>query len=222
MSERNILIVNDEKMASFLTKLDHLTYIQAFLGQESSVKAAAEQASVKPNQMLYYVRKMHSLGLLRITRTLSKRGKEIRYYRCIADEFFVPMQYTPFENLEGFFRAASNLMLDQQVYSQAKAVLKNNLQENYGFWMGYTPGTEDLHFRLSRKTDVGLESNGHLPTVPQLANLPVVMSCNRIRLSREKAEWLRQQLLSLHAQSLSDEAEGEYYILRMALAPDLE
>ena len=220
MSERNILIVNDDKMAGFLTKLDHLTYIQAFLGQENSVKNAAEQASVKPNQMLYYVRKMHSVGLLRITRTSNKRGKEIRYYRCIADEFFVPMQYTPFENLEAFFRAASNLMLDKQVYSQAQAVMNNTVHENYGFWMGYTPGTEDLHFRLARKADVGLASNGQVANVPKLASLPVAMSCRRIRLSREKAEWLRQQVMELH--SLPEETEGEYYILRLALAPELE
>jgi hypothetical protein len=220
MSERNILIVGDEKMAGFLTKLDHLTYIQAFLGQENSVKAAAQQASVKPNQMLYYVRKMHSVGLLRVVRTSNRRGKEIRYYRAIADEFFVPMQYTPFENLEAFFHSASTLMLDQQVYSQAQAIMNNTVHENYGFWMGYAPGTKDLHFRLSRKADIGLETNKRVPTVPQLAILPVAMSCRRIRLSREKAEWLRQQLHALH--SLPEETDGQYYVVRLALAPELE
>jgi hypothetical protein len=220
---RDILIVSDEKMASFLTKMEHLTYIQAFLGQENSVKAAAEQASVKPNQMLYYVRKMHSVGLLRVTRTSNKRGKEIRYYRCIANEFFVPMQYTPFENLEAFFRAVSNLMLDKQVYSQATAIMQNNRHESYGFWMGFAPGSEDLRFRLSRKEDMGLsndDANAEATHLPQLASLPVAMVCRRIRLSREKGEWLRQQLLAMA--SLPEENEGDYYIVRMALAPELE
>jgi hypothetical protein len=220
MSKRNVLIVNDMKMAGFLTKLDHLTYIQAFLGQENSVKVAAELAEVKPSQMLYFVRVMHSLGILRINRTVKRRGRSIHYYQAVADEFYVPVQHTPFENLEDFFRAGSMVMLDQQVHSQAMVVMNNTLQESYGFWMGYAPGTEDLQFRLSRKADVGLESDRQTHNLPQLASLPMAFSCRRIRLSKEKAERMRQLVMDLHSES--EEAEGEYYFLRLVMTPEIK
>jgi hypothetical protein len=220
MSERNVLIVSNKKMAAFLTKLDHLTYLQAFLGQENSIKVAAQVAAVKPSQMLYFVKVMHSLGIVRINRTVRRRGRSIHYYRAVADEFFVPVQHTPFENLENFYRSASTLMLDEQVHSQATVVVNNATRESYGFWMGYAPGTEDLQFRLSRKADVGLGPGGEVPNLPLLSSLPMAFSVRRIRLSKKTAERMRKQVIELH--SVPEEAEGEYYFLRVVMTPELK
>lgn len=50
---------------------------------------------------------MLKLGLLLHTRTESRKGSPIKYYRAVSDSFFVALNATPLESLENMLDAWS-------------------------------------------------------------------------------------------------------------------
>ncbi len=63
--------------------------LSPFLAGHASVSEAAEQTGQLPNSMLAAVRRLLALGLIEITGTTRRSGKEVRSYRAVAQSFFV-------------------------------------------------------------------------------------------------------------------------------------
>jgi 3-methyladenine DNA glycosylase/8-oxoguanine DNA glycosylase len=190
---QNLSIIDDTDQAAYLTKLENLIYLEPFLGQEMAVTDAANKASVKLHQMFYQVAKMQKIGLLRLTRSEQRAGKKVKLYRATHPGFFIPLMVTPFENLSAFFYASSTIMLEQQCNAQAQTLLKNRSERDYGFKI--TSDGEDLNFNLSNLEPA-------IPTAPdpkaRLSEHPMVMGFGRLRMSRKKAEALRNMLQELN------------------------
>jgi hypothetical protein len=82
--------VTDRKQALML--IDHavVRYLEPFLGKESSVGEAAKSLGVSVDVMLPRVRRFAEAGILRQTGEMRRKGRPIKRYQAIADEFFVP------------------------------------------------------------------------------------------------------------------------------------
>jgi hypothetical protein len=211
-----ISIINDADQAAYLTKLENLIYLEPFLAQEMAVTDAALKANVKLHQMFYQVAKMQKIGLLQLVRSEQRTGKKVKLYRATHPGFFIPLMVTPFENLSAFFRASSTIMLEEQCDSQAKTLLKNRSERDYGFKL--TSDGEDLNFNLS-SIDASPNSNQDASKI-RLSEIPMVMGFGRLRISRQKAEALRTMLQALN--ETTEDPDGEYYLFRVAFVPEVD
>lgn len=108
---KEFLHIVDPVLAELITDPQLRRYIATFLERECSVGEAAKELEVSPQAMLYWTRKLVKLGLLKVVREERRRGKPIKYYRSVADGFFIPFVAIPSETLEA-------LILKQEEYWQ--------------------------------------------------------------------------------------------------------
>jgi hypothetical protein len=213
-----ISIITDADQAAYLTKLENLIYLEPFLAQEMAVTDAALKANVKLHQMFYQVAKMQKIGLLQLVRSEQRAGKKVKLYRATGPGFFIPLMVTPFENLSAFFRASSTIMLEEQCDSQAKTLLKNRSERDYGFKL--TTDGEDLNFNLSSIPDDIARKTEADASKMRLSEIPMVMGFGRLRISRQKAEALRTMLQALN--ETTEDPDGEFYLFRVAFVPEVD
>jgi hypothetical protein len=232
MLEPNPTTIHDADQAAYVTKLENLIYLEPFLGQEMAVTDAASKANVKLHQMFYQVTKMQKLGLVQLIRSEQRSGKWVKLYQATSSNFFIPLTVTPFENLSAFFRASSMIMLDEQCDAQAKTLLKYRSDTDYGFKI--SSDGEDLNFNLATIATQSnqiqsnqIQSNLTMPLAAapdssptRLSEMPMVMGFGRLRMSRQKAEELRALLQQL--KETAEDADGEYYLFRVAFVPEAD
>lgn len=94
------LEVDDPAQAEVLTDPTRLRYLVPFLGRVRTVGAVAEELDAHPDTVLYRVRTLVDVGLLRVDREEPRRGRPIKHYRASADGYFVPFHASPFADLE--------------------------------------------------------------------------------------------------------------------------
>jgi hypothetical protein len=81
--------------------------LQPFLQQASSISAAQQKIQVSHLQMYRAVKKLEGLGLLVVAHAEHRRGKPIKYYRVIAQAFFVPFALTKAESFTRLYQNSS-------------------------------------------------------------------------------------------------------------------
>ena len=129
------LEITDPKIAALFIK-DHVSsYLAQFIGADITLKKAASQIGAKLNVLAYWAARFVKLGLIRVTRTETRGGSAINYYRAVADEFIVPIAL-----LEGF---------------TATEVLQNTMRRDYERFSRSVAAaglkiTPDWHIRLYR------------------------------------------------------------------------
>lgn len=92
--------VQDAKQARLLSDVKTRAYFEPFLAREMTVSAAAREVSCSLHAMLYRVRVFLKAGLLRITREEARAGRPIKHYRSVHNAYFIPLEMTPFAELE--------------------------------------------------------------------------------------------------------------------------
>lgn len=97
--------VETPEAARFLTDAKVSHYLQPFLGQEMSVGEAARHVGATVQVMHYWVGRLVDLGLLHVTRNKPRQGRAIKYYRAVADGFFVLYTASPYETPEAWLVA---------------------------------------------------------------------------------------------------------------------
>jgi hypothetical protein len=111
---RNWLRLENTAACELVADRARRRWIAPFIGQERSIGAAAELLQVNPTQMYKRVERLLKLGLLHVARTEARAGKPIRYYRAVADTFFIPFQVYPPERIN-----EANRMLYQDAFQRA-------------------------------------------------------------------------------------------------------
>ncbi len=211
-------VVLDEKQAAFLTSTENLVYLEPFMGRSCSVSEAAAQANVKAQQMFYRVTQMGQLGLVEQVAEEKRHGKKVKLFRASSEAYFVPLVISPLQNLAAFFQSVSTVMLEEQCLFQAKTLLRNKADCDYGFRIEKIGS--DVNFNLTPLDVEAKPSNNRSREHAWAPELPMVMGFGRFRISQKKAEALRQLLRQLD--EVEEDEVGEYYIYRIALAPEVE
>jgi hypothetical protein len=83
------LTITDPDAAKLLLDPRRRPNLSPFLAGQATVSDAAEQTGQLPNSMLAAVRRMLALGLIEVTASTRRSGKEVRAYRAVAKSFFV-------------------------------------------------------------------------------------------------------------------------------------
>lgn len=95
--------VVSREAAEALADPDTQRIMEPFMARERSVSQAARELKVSTNRLLYRVKKLTALDLLRVVRQQARAGRAIKIYRASSDSFFVPFALTRSETLEALF-----------------------------------------------------------------------------------------------------------------------
>ena len=77
----------------------------AFWEEARPVKEVATELGVSVDQVLYRVRRLEELGLLRQVGLRKRKGRPMRLYHAAAPVFFVPFEVTRYATLEAYVQA---------------------------------------------------------------------------------------------------------------------
>jgi hypothetical protein len=113
-SSRNWHRLEDVQACAFLSDRAQRRWLTPFIERECSVGEAARASKVNPTLMYKRVQRMLGLGLLRETRVEARAGKPIRFYRALANSFFIPFRVFPPERIN-----VANRVLYQDAFRRA-------------------------------------------------------------------------------------------------------
>lgn len=92
--------VDDPDAADALLRADSFRFLTPFLTGDRTTAEAARELSVSVARMHYQVRRLLTLGLLRVVGETPRRGRPTKRYRAASSRFYVPFAATRLESLE--------------------------------------------------------------------------------------------------------------------------
>lgn len=95
----NLHRVLDPDQAAVIADPVRSVFLRPFLSRENTVTQAAGEVGCSPNAMLYRVRRMHAIDILRVVRTEPRAGRAVKVYRSAHDGYFVPNEVMRYDDL---------------------------------------------------------------------------------------------------------------------------
>ena len=212
--------LEDPKAARVVSDPQARRFLEPFIAQERTVSGVAAELGVDISSALYRVRQFIRLGLLEEAHLEPRKGRAIRYYRSVADGFFVPFAATPLVAQEA---------LSPHTFGKFQEVLNESVGRA---WLAAAGEQQMLGVHFYRRENGELSQNivpdpdFRQPTCffEQLLepDAPAVWDTwGSLELSKEDAKALQHDIASLlgryHAKA--KETGGEAYIVRLAMAP---
>jgi DNA-binding transcriptional ArsR family regulator len=117
------LDITSLEAAIFLVGGARVQYLLPFFGKECSVSEGAKAVKLPLANMRYWVTKMEELGLIRLTKTVKRKGSPIKYYRSVADEFRVLLKSIPMASLEELLEQREERYIKRSYKALAKALV---------------------------------------------------------------------------------------------------
>ncbi|WP_157463707.1 ArsR/SmtB family transcription factor [Deinococcus pimensis] len=205
--------VTDGRASAFLVDPALRRYFYPFLNHERTVAEVARELGETSNAVLYRVRRMCDLGLLRVARTLPRRGRAVKVYTSVAERVFVPYARTPLADLGEALRR-SRLQHEEVLISGLLAVMRGEQADaDWGLLLYREGETVYAYDALEGRAPWN-------PTGPrEPALLDYAFTVNALPFERAKA--LQRDLLEVLAKYFSGEeaTSGSPYAVRIALTP---
>lgn len=210
---QNVLRVADPDAARVLTNTREWALLSVFM-DEASLSGAAEKLGMSLPALSYRVKKLLELGLLQISRVEKRKGSPVKYYRTVAEHFFVPFRVTPSATLENLL-ASSNERFDKRMrHEWVRVFLAEegdwglNLYRGEGGGLNYT-------FSPIPERDETFVMRSLQATFPAVYD-----SLFSINLDFDTAKALQHDLHELVQRYLEMEKLGQQtYLLRLNLVP---
>lgn len=195
-------------------------FLELFIGQERTVSEVAAELQVHMSSVLYRVQQFIRLGLVGEPRLETRKGKPLKYYRSVADGFFVPFRATPLEAQEA---------LSPHTFSGFQRALNESVGQA---WLEAAGEPQPLgvhiyrddHDRLNYNIVPDPDANQPTRFFEQLLEPdgPAVWDTwGSLKLSRQDAKALQLEIASLlgrYRPKVVHEG-GNEYIVRLAMAP---
>ena len=202
--------------ADFLGNPRTAALIGPFIALDNTIKHAAARLEISALRMFRAVKKMEALGLLRVTRIETRRGRPIKHYRASSDAYFVPYRVTGADSLEDFLMAQDEHLRRVFVRSFAE-YLQGVLNEQ-----GSDPGRiiyRDEHGNIATHSVGGLDD-------PRGTDKPILegedytgwSNYSVLKLDLERSRALKSELVELFEKYRAHSGERGY-IVRLGMAP---
>jgi hypothetical protein len=203
------LEITNPKAAAYLCHPGKAVFLYPFIGREHSASEVAREYKIDLKAYLYQIEQMQKLNLLRHTRTQTRKGNPIKYYRAVSDSFFVPLKATPLESLENMVDAWSQ-SLQPLFLSSFVAALEATGQR----WGVRIAREENGQLLISPASSPATAYN------PLELDAPAVLEgwFTDLRLDPADAKAMQHELVALYLRYLG-RGGTQRYIIRMALAP---
>lgn len=201
-------VVTDPDAVALLTDPARLEVFKPFVARAASVPEAAAALGAKPNSLLYQVRRLEHLGLLR---HVGRRGRE-KLYRSGADAYYVPFDASHAETFEAMLRAQYDAKLGLFTGAYAHAML-HELGVPVGLGVRRDPVNGVVYSFLSPDGERGLAD-----VVLSRAGPATVTLWTRLFLDHEDAKALQRELVALYGR-YKERRGAQEYLVHLDLAP---
>ncbi len=105
--------VNHTEAAQALLNPQTFKNFAVFLGQEQSLAKAAQILGQPASSLKYHLEKFIEWNLVTQTRLEPRRGKAIKYYRAISDQFFIPFAHIKQDSITQWMQVMQTQLLEQ-------------------------------------------------------------------------------------------------------------
>lgn len=184
-------IANARAAAAFSDPLRHRLLLM-FAGRERTLSEVAGATGLDLKRLHYHVTAMRNLGLLAVTRRERRAGRPIKFYRAVADAFFVPTALAP---------APVHAGLDREL-RDALAHLRDRTGEGTLYYAGEDGGPRMRLVRSAATVGAAYTEQWRM-----------------LRLSRADAARLIAGIDALLKSFVPSGANGDSYLLHFAMAP---
>lgn len=203
-------------MARALADPEVRRVLAPFMKRERTIKEAASELGLSLNAMLYRVRRLEKLSLLRVTHEEARKGRAIRHYQAVAKGFFIPYTASPFQMPDSW--------LVEDYHIRELRLAQGTMRS--GLAWGEMRGQMTFGKRVFLREDDILEADFAFSR-EQGADLleidaPAVVSYFvETELGEKDAKVLQRELFEL-VRRFERRGEGKRYLLRLGLAPIAE
>lgn len=111
------LFVKDLVQGKLLNQPNDLKSFYPFLLDEKSVAQASVETGFKIHKMHYHVNKLKNAGLIAVSRIEKRAGRPIKFYRSVAQRFFIPDALSPLVSSAEHYSLAMQPLLDSIIHS---------------------------------------------------------------------------------------------------------
>jgi predicted transcriptional regulator len=201
--------VTSSKMAEVLFQQQQRDVLSAFVC-EQTLKEAAEILDLSLSQLYPRVQRLEKLGLLHVTKTEARAGRAVKYYRVVAEEFFIANDVVSLESLHEKLDASRSQQLWRSIYAASFPATSDH--PDWGMRIFYhSQGGFVMQATWSDKQDWDILDEQHVVMLPFWYHA---------KLSRERARAMQRELHDVFFKYINtQDEEGETYILRVAMAP---
>lgn len=176
----NLEITNPE-VGLFLLSRAKARYLFPFIYQEHSLSEAAKVLNTSLANLRYWVRRMETLGLLRVTRLEKRKGSPVKYYRSVAHKFTFDLGLLPASEIDEILFNETEL----PVYQRASKALAATGRKNVKEWL--------LQLYMTDKTT----AHAIIPKEGSLEEAEIANIWWLYRLTPEQAKTFRDELNDL-------------------------
>jgi hypothetical protein len=203
------LEVTNPKAAAYLSNPGKAVFLYPFIGLERSASEVARAYKIDLKAYLYQIERMLKLKLLLHTRSETRKGSPIKYYRAVSDSFFVALKATPLESLENMLDAWSQSL--QPLFLTSFVASLEATGQRWGVRIAREPNGQLL---------ISPASNPATAYNPLELDAPAVLEgwFTDLRLDPADAKAMQHELVGLYLRYLG-RGGTQRYIIRMALAP---
>lgn len=212
-AEKTVVRLNDPEAARLVVDANAQRFLRPFLGQESSLKAAADKLGVSLNLMSYWLKRFQKANLVEVVRLEARAGRPVKVYRTTADTFVAPFELLPSATLMEFFGSFGEAQQQRFLRSLGR--------------VSETLAASDWGLRVRRRADGKLSVDavpdtfqGDTETDFLAPEFPAAwQSFSTIRLTFSEAKALQRELAELW-ERYADKDEGQVYQLQLGLVQD--
>jgi hypothetical protein len=205
--------ITDPTQAKALTNAKLIGFLQAFIGQERSVTEASERWKVTLNAAYYRIKRLEDLKLIAVASETARAGRNLKRYRAVSDNFFVPLGIVPEASLEEFLEATNLHFQELMLRSQVRAIrtsFSERAPRHWGIHVGQD-GSGKLTVHLA-------DQFGNDPDLSDPAMPIIVDGWPQLQLDYEDAKAFQRELFAFF-RKYEKKRGTRKYLFHFALAP---
>lgn len=206
--ESGSFIVRDPAAARVLVDVHTTRLLGAFLDEARSVSDVARELGEDLDSVRHRVRRLTTLGLLRVDEMRRRKGRAMRLYRAVARVFFVPFEVTQYESLDAYLEG-----VERDVFVWVRRNVAQSLRNAGEGWGLRIARGEDgrMHSKMSRAPDADVT-----PAPQSSALLSFVYPA--LSLNFEDARAMQTDLLEVFRRYAAREG-AQTYVCQFVLCP---
>ena len=205
--------VGQAQVAAALLEPNTLAVLSPFVQQERSPADVAKELGTPLNSMMYQINRLLKLKLLRVHRVEARAGRAKKYYRAVAESFFIPYGLTAAETPERLLEQETAYLQRRLIHHLVNAAQQELDGRGERVW-GLQVALEGE--RLVVRNAIGPDSDWNFldPTAPAILD----WWAEDIQLDFEDAKTMQAELCDLLTRyRVKTGRQG--YIVRLAMAP---
>ncbi len=202
MTQKHWHCVTHTEAAQALLNAQTFRNFAVFLGQEQSLSKAAKILNQPASSLKYHLEKFIEWGLITQTRTEPRRGKAIKYYQAVADQFFISFADTKYETMTTLMQSMQIPLLEQYCTDFVRAGFQIQPNANQGGMCIRGLGNQRFSIDFSATPPPNIE-------IEQNSIKPLWNSWTTIYLTAEQAQALHQEIKRIWTRVLQEHSQAQ-------------